>query len=970
MAKTVNPALFIGLGGTGHKVLMQVKEAVLKNYGETPPMVKILCFDTDRKELLSSSREIEYNKKLKDSDGNNVMKFVSEEIKFSPNEAVGIPIENPKGLASQDYIKSWLNDSVARLIGPSDTGAKQTRQIGRFAIFENYNKERIADLIQDRINELKNITQSRSTDYTLGDSKAKPCIHLVFSPCGGTGAGTFIDIMMIIKSIDPQISVYGYLVMPEFYTGFPFTTSVVQNAYTSLKEIDHLMGTDLINSTTFPWANYIIEDKKISNPFQVDFVGNGNLNQLTSGQGSFFDYLYLFDNINESGRFIEKVDDMYDRIGRILYMSISGAGTSMLSRYSNNFDYRYPSSDKTFNKRRNYSSMGISEIILNRKFLKDLKKNQASRIILNAYCYELQLLSQETLNTFIDENQWREDSGKDFLIDQLMPRNLLKYSIDTLYPEFKKGSHMELKLNVDNFLKQWDERCLTNTRTVREQVFDDFDKKIKDRVNGYLKSKGGISLCKQFLTFMHGSFQGMSVEMDTEVTAHKLNKEKLSKDVPVYIESIKNEEESFSLFNKEKNIRGASEVFVANAEKILMENWQIARKEAAKLFYDTSIEIVRGFEKQIMDLEKFLLEVLTDIETEGQKLRNESKNERDFERSIHYFCKELITEKVDDVNVEEAFRNLDFSDLINYKSVSDIKSFIHTYIETTDALKRIDSLEIETLLKSLDKDILNNIIQYLDLSSGVCIDIDQSFLLTTGKATMEKFGFICIPDDTNTVFSSGGQFHSQLSAQGGYTELHTYSTGDRDKISMIKIAGMFPACSIKRIQDYKSKFDSSPLYHYSDLYFEKYAFDLIDGPSDETESQLYFTVGSAIGNIKLHNAALVIEVDGGEKKPLYEGTRDKTNRFVASKIFAKNKEYTTYIKNLIDRKETEKGKEFVYQELLKFYKEITSVAVLGKVFDSMDKQKDEYKNIFEEKKILKAHILERCNTVYRESDFQ
>jgi len=32
MAKIVNPALFIGLGGTGHKVLLQVKKAVLTNY--------------------------------------------------------------------------------------------------------------------------------------------------------------------------------------------------------------------------------------------------------------------------------------------------------------------------------------------------------------------------------------------------------------------------------------------------------------------------------------------------------------------------------------------------------------------------------------------------------------------------------------------------------------------------------------------------------------------------------------------------------------------------------------------------------------------------------------------------------------------------------------------------------------------------------------------------------------------------
>ena len=64
--KIVNPALFIGLGGTGHKVLLNVKKAILNNYGEIPPMINLLCFDTDKKELLSASEEIEYDKKNED----------------------------------------------------------------------------------------------------------------------------------------------------------------------------------------------------------------------------------------------------------------------------------------------------------------------------------------------------------------------------------------------------------------------------------------------------------------------------------------------------------------------------------------------------------------------------------------------------------------------------------------------------------------------------------------------------------------------------------------------------------------------------------------------------------------------------------------------------------------------------------------------------------------------------------------
>lgn len=947
MAKIVNPALFIGLGGTGHKVLLQVKKAVLKNYGEVPPMIKLLCMDTDRRELHSSTEEIEYNKKK--SDGTR--EIVNESLKFDPNETVAIPITNPQGLANQDYIRSWVNDSVLAQIGPSDSGARQIRQMGRFAIFENYSKQNVVGQIENRINELKNVVQLKNTEYSLGDNQAKPCIHLVFSPCGGTGAGTFIDVVTIIRKIDPQIEVFGYLVMPDFYTRFPMTMSVIQNAYASLIEIDHLMGQDATKDKNKSFSNYY------KAPYEVDYSGNGTKLKLPGGSKGFFEYLYLFDNINEKGKFIESVDDMYDRIGRILFLMVSGPGTKMQSNYSNNKDYLFPTSEKTFSKRRNYSSMGISQIILDRNFLKDLKRNQIIRTILNAYSFSDNHLETSTLNTFIDANEWREDSGKDMVINKLFPKNQLKYSIDALYPRFKKGCHVELKPNVDNFLKMWEEKCVSNIKLVREQMLDDFHNKLDSEIKKYLKSKGGVSNCKQFLTFLSGAFLGMSDEMDKETKAHKSNREKLSKDVPIYIESIKNEEDSFSPFGREKRIKEASEAYVGNAERILFENWQIARKEAAKLFYDVSIEVIRGYQKQTHDLEQILIETSSDIERESQKIKNKSNNESDFERSIHYYYKELLNEKNDDINIEEAFRNVDFSKLLNLKSVTEIKNTLFQYIETTDALKGIDNLKIENILKSLDKDIMENIINYLDVSSSVCIDVDQSFLLTSDKAKMEKFGFICVESDENTVFDENGEFFNKLSTEGGYSKLNTFSTGDSDRITMIKIAGMFPGSAIKRVQNYKSRFETSSLYHFSDIYFEKNAMDLVDGVDDESESLLYFTIGSAIGKIYLHSAAIIIETEEGKKEPLYEGNRKKTIRAEAAKFFSKNKDYAAYIKNLLDKMEKEKGKQAVSDMLLNFYRNITTIPVLGKIFENMDKELEEYRNIFEEKAKLKEYIL-------------
>jgi len=164
---------------------------------------------------------------------------------------------------------------------------------------------------------------------------------------------------------------------------------------------------------------------------------------------------------------------------------------------------------------------------------------------------------------------------------------------------------------------------------------------------------------------------------------------------------------------------------------------------------------------------------------------------------------------------------------------------------------------------------------------------------------------------------------------------------------------MFPGAAIKRINQYKQKFINSSNFHYSDTYFEKYAQDLIDGPSDdEGESQKWFTVGSALGKIYLEKGALILEYENKMPRPLSEGSREKTNRVKCCEIFSKNKEYSKYIEQIYDNLYTENKPELI-KKFTDFYKNITSVEILGKQFSTMDKLSPEYQNIFNEKKILK-----------------
>ena len=938
MAKLVNPALFIGLGGTGHKVLLQLKKSILNNYGEMPPVIDMLCFDTDEQELLSSKQDLTYiNKKGE---------LVTEPVRFDNDEVYGIAVKSPDKLLKFDYINEWISPIVKPKITPSDTGAKQIRQMGRFAIFEN-SPENIVNKIKGKISLLNDIsTQKNMVDYEINGNLS---VHLVFSPCGGTGAGTFIDMVMNLKKLNPGLVVNGYLVMPEFYTGFPMTHSVIKNFYGSLIEIDHLMGKDTLGNQK--WSNYY---KK---PYEVNYTGTGNSFNL--GTSKFLDYIYLFDKHLENGKEILDVKNVYDRIGRILYMMVSGPGQSMQTAYSNNDDSDHPSSPETNGKRRNYSSMGISQIILDKNFLKQVKSSQIINKILNVYSFDNLHLDSETLNVFIDSNSWREDAGKDMVIDRLMPQNQLKYSFETVNPsEFGKESNVVIQTNVKNLLRDIDLKVKTNSTKISDEIFEDFKLKIVDKITSYLKDKGGVSECKQFLSFMIGSFQGMANEMNEEVIKHASNKTILEKNLIDFVTAIQEEENSFNPIGKKGRIQKECENYVGQSEKILLENWQIVRKEAAKLFYDKCLEQLKEHQKNINNFADLLVEANTQIETEKIHLLHNSPTETDFETYIHTYYKDLVALDESDVNIEEAFRGIDFSTLYQLNKVSDVINTIRNFVNQTDAIKSIDLLSVEKILSKLPEETIKNIVSYLDKSSSVCIDIDSaSYLNNSLRTSMQKFGFICVQNQEESLFRKGGDLQNNIKTAGGYTEFLPFSTNDPDRISMIKIAGMFPACAIKNMENYKSDFEISMkvggTYHYSDVYFEKYAMDLIDGPTDdEGEAQKWFTVGSALGKIYLEKGALILKDENERPIQLSEGSRDKTNRVKCAEIFSKNKEYSKYIEQIYDNLYTENKPELI-KKFTDFYKNITSVEILGKQFSTMDKLSPEWQNVYDEKKILK-----------------
>jgi len=415
MAHKVSRNLFIGLGGTGSSILIQVKRSIIEKYGEVPPSVEFLVMDTD-------------------SGVHNVMEKIDEKIvRFDNDEILDIPIKNPHKLKKFDHVKSWLSDKIEPLINPSDRGASQIRSLGRFAFFENYHSKGIMNLISNKIESINSNTLFNNS--TFEPSGEDTMIHLVFSPCGGTGAGTFIDTVMSIKAKYEGLPVYAWMVMPDFYKDFPFTRSVTPNAYASFRAIDHMQGKD--HTPEKKWSNYDVNE-----PFKVSYDGQ---NFIDIGEAEFFKYIYLFDKTMMNNSIIQNIDHVKDRIARTLFLHVTDAGDGLKSLYNNNNDFLEPSSEFAAFKRRNYSSMGLAEIILDRDYLKDVRRLKTVNFIIDNMNQSNSIHASSECETFIDVNNFREDRGQDDIIDTLYPMNTLHFSSESMLP----GKFERLSYGID-----------------------------------------------------------------------------------------------------------------------------------------------------------------------------------------------------------------------------------------------------------------------------------------------------------------------------------------------------------------------------------------------------------------------------------------------------------------------------------------------------------------------------------------
>src|SRR5215213_8011250 len=346
MPEVVNPAVIIGLGGTGKWVLTYVKKNLLDTYGgEMPKTVRLLSFDTTSEKISRDGVPQEEDARV----GNVQLDKQAEFVYLGGN--IQQICREVRDEGRHPHIRSWLQARTYLQTADSDAfdisrGAGQKRPFGRMAIFYD-----LQQLVQSRI--INKIETALAEVLDANSRQAPVEIYIVASLAGGTGAGMFIDVAHLTRwfanrQIRSGFAIRGFLALQNTFRSVIKTEHVQPQVFAAMRELDRFM---LVFDQHYPM---------IYNPTTQD------LNTIYGGQlGKLFDNCYLLDASREHLPLdgFEPKYGVYPSIADSITMLLDGSTGDSYAQHYKNVNTRIADvQSKT--KQPIYSSLGTYSLIL------------------------------------------------------------------------------------------------------------------------------------------------------------------------------------------------------------------------------------------------------------------------------------------------------------------------------------------------------------------------------------------------------------------------------------------------------------------------------------------------------------------------------------------------------------------------------------------------------------------------------
>ncbi|MEI6180699.1 MAG: tubulin-like doman-containing protein, partial [Chloroflexales bacterium] len=263
------PALIIGLGGTGRWVLTGIKKNLLEIHGGTmPSQVRLLSFDT--------VAEPSSNGLVAEPVQIGGVQLTASEYVFLSGQIYNVCQDIVGNRDTLPHLRTWFQaetylQKLARDDFTLSRGAGQQRPFGRMALFldlQAHSQSLVANRITQALREVRS-------------GKEKVTIYIVASLSGGTGSGMFIDMAHLVRVIAGQhpVTIRGFLALQNAFGTVEHPMHIEPNTGAALRELDRFMH---------------IFDQSYTITYSPQIPDRGKTT-YGAGSGRLFDGCYLID---------------------------------------------------------------------------------------------------------------------------------------------------------------------------------------------------------------------------------------------------------------------------------------------------------------------------------------------------------------------------------------------------------------------------------------------------------------------------------------------------------------------------------------------------------------------------------------------------------------------------------------------------------------------------------------------------
>ena len=245
--------LAIGVGGSGKAALTIYKERLEETYGKVPDNVVLLAVDTDdlRPVDVFAGTRLQPNT----TEGGREGEFCH--IVSRAGVTMDTIFADIAAQRTSAYM-AWLEkEKLSRSLSPSERdirgGAQQRRPVGRVAVFQRWS-DPIYTSIVGAITRMYGDPETERPVDAVRREQSKRQIFIVGSVAGGTGSGSLIDVVNLVRhavASNPtrwqSVDVAAVIVLPDAFSSYASLmddpTNLKPNSYAALRELDRFIRT-------------------------------------------------------------------------------------------------------------------------------------------------------------------------------------------------------------------------------------------------------------------------------------------------------------------------------------------------------------------------------------------------------------------------------------------------------------------------------------------------------------------------------------------------------------------------------------------------------------------------------------------------------------------------------------------------------------------------------------------------------